>query len=157
MEKLGSSAPSPFLSCTMSSARQAGNSSNRNTGHAPNGVCRNFWQDGRCRFGERCKYAHRRPGQPTPLVSTRSDASATANHSRLPLGSTNTLSNRERTTIESAESLIDAGQANVYLNRFCSSDGALKTSAQVKMLLKVIYGVASESSKWVCHAYAHGS
>jgi len=42
------------------------------TGPVPNGVCRNYWTSGNCTWGSKCKYQHRRPGE--PQVASNGDA-----------------------------------------------------------------------------------
>jgi hypothetical protein len=135
----------------MSSARQSGNLP-ANQGRAPNGVCHNFWQSGQCRFAGNCKYPHRRPGQPAPLVRPVTGTPATANQRR-PLQPTAPPSDRVSTE-NGVRGAVDAGQAGTYLNVFCSPKGALKTISQIKMLLKVLNGVSSEASNWVRFGYS---
>lgn len=122
-----------------------GNFAGAGNNHPPNGVCREFWRDGRCRFTN-CKYRHERPGQIAATTSTSQRPDG-----RGARGST--FSQQPLQVVQATSSLnigmLDAGRVSLALNKFCSATGALQTLHQVHMLIDVLASIASDSSPLV--------
>jgi hypothetical protein len=137
----------------MSSGRQSGNSP-ANQGHAPNNACRDFWRTGQCRFGARCKYSHQRAGHPAPPARPAAGPPASATVNRRAHNPVGIGSQGPGATNGNLGPVVDAGQAANYLERFCSPTGNIKTLGQIKILIKVLNGVASETSNWVCFGHS---
>ena len=109
----------------------------------PDGVCRDFWNTGNCRFPN-CKYRHERPGQLAPTSSSmqqRADAPATFRDSsnRMPPMNLSLAGVGE----------MNFGQLTQALNKFCSASGAFKTLSQVQIMINVLASITPESSKLV--------
>lgn len=130
----------------MSQRRQTKNpSNNNNNNRPPNGVCRDFWYRGSCRFSEGCKFRHERPGlgQSTPVGGGGDPAGAAALRQS---GGIQSRAAANADTTMASSGPLNAGQVNAYLNKFCSPAWAFKGVGQARLMLDVLAAVASDSS-----------